>query len=297
MPGPRDYSTGTERALFRLARGTCYHPDCLVPIMREVDGHPVVNVEIGHIRGANPGSARYDPAMTDLERASFPNLLLVCTAHHKLIDRISPDDYPVQLLTGWKADAEREGGLDELRDMDGLLTESRLGELIEQAVARLGPSREVRVDLEGGLLLGTHAVSCPFGAMTELLRVNDNLDTAQQLVVVTVRNVGYVDLTVASVTLHYFFRIGDADQTESALAMLGRNDYPLLNPDMPKRVLAGDSMHWLTSMASLALIIDRAPQANFSALQAQVHLGSGERCDSALVPWGELPLAQGPSPN
>ncbi len=69
-PGPRDYLVGTERALYAFARTTCYFPGCKTPVIVFVEGEPVSNAQIAHIRGANPGSPRYDPAMTDDERRS-----------------------------------------------------------------------------------------------------------------------------------------------------------------------------------------------------------------------------------
>jgi predicted restriction endonuclease len=98
MSGPRDYTGGTERALFRLARGTCYYPDCMASIILVVDDEAVVAVETAHIRGALRDSARYDAAMTDEERRAFANLLLLCTAHHKLVDRLKPAENPPELL-------------------------------------------------------------------------------------------------------------------------------------------------------------------------------------------------------
>lgn len=292
MTGPRDYGVGTERALFRLSRGTCYHPDCLVPVLRMIDGQPIVNVEIGHIHGARPGSARYDPAMTDRERASFDNLLLLCTAHHKLIDRLAPDDHPPTLLREWKLAAEVGGGLEALRQIDGLLSEDRLGDLIEQAVAKLGPTREIEVELEGGFLHGgSQALSYPLSAMAELLRINETMRNAELLVVVTVRNTGFSDVTVNSVTLHYDIPLlNRRADPEAAVALLGRNDFPWLNPDLPKRLLAGESMHWLTRLNSIAWIVQRAENATFTSLYGRVHLGSGEAVESARLPWDVLPL-------
>jgi hypothetical protein len=42
--------------------------------------------EVCHIKGARPGSARYDPDQTDVERHSNANLLLMCPTHHTVID-------------------------------------------------------------------------------------------------------------------------------------------------------------------------------------------------------------------
>ncbi len=55
--GPRAYGSGVEKALYRLARGTCYFPDCAHPIFRVINGEPVVAVDIAEICGATSGSA------------------------------------------------------------------------------------------------------------------------------------------------------------------------------------------------------------------------------------------------
>src|SRR4051794_30247438 len=113
VKGPRDYDIGTQRALFRVAQGTCYFAGCEVPIITVVEGRHVVAVEIAHIRGAKPGSARYDAAMTDAERAAFDNLVLMCTPHHKVVDRLEPEKYPVETLQEWKT-ANEPGGFDSV---------------------------------------------------------------------------------------------------------------------------------------------------------------------------------------
>jgi hypothetical protein len=42
--------------------------------------------EVCHIKGMRPGSARYDPSQTDLERHAYANLVLMCPTHHTVID-------------------------------------------------------------------------------------------------------------------------------------------------------------------------------------------------------------------
>jgi hypothetical protein len=70
--GPRDYLTGSQHALLTLSQGSCYHPEC--------DRHVISWTD-----ASTPGSPRYDLDMTDEERRSFPNLILVCKPHHDLI--------------------------------------------------------------------------------------------------------------------------------------------------------------------------------------------------------------------
>jgi phytoene/squalene synthetase len=80
--------------------------------------------------------------MSDEERASFTNLLLLCKPHHDLVDRIEPDRYPAETLEKWKA--AREG--DAATEVTSLsnLTEARLPEMIESAVAAPGSRTKAR---------------------------------------------------------------------------------------------------------------------------------------------------------
>jgi hypothetical protein len=100
-----DFS-GTQKALFHLSQGTCYYPECATRVIVFVEQRPIVNVHISHIRGALPGSPKYDTSMSDEERSSFTNLLLLCKPHHDLVDRIEPDRYPAETLEKWKAARE-----------------------------------------------------------------------------------------------------------------------------------------------------------------------------------------------
>jgi hypothetical protein len=295
--GPRGYSAGTERALFRLARGSCYFPEYETPILRLIEGHPVTNVEVAHICGAHPGSVRYDPSMTDQERASFDNLILLCTAHHKLVDRLSPDNYPVDALRSWKEAAEIGISLDPLREMEWLSDGNRFAELIERVVAEHGPRREISVELLGGLVHpGCHMTTSPYPDIVEVLRVNENLRSCPRVAVIQVRNVGFADVTVESADLTYLLTIDGHDESVP-LALLGRNDFPQLNPELPHRLLAGASITWLTKQETLTWISSRAENAVIVSLSATVGLGSGEKIESDSVAWTDLPMGDlGPPP-
>jgi hypothetical protein len=61
--------------------------------------------EVCHIKGENPGAARYDPNQSNEERHGFDNLILLCNVHHKVAD----DDeaaYTVERLGQMKKDHE-----------------------------------------------------------------------------------------------------------------------------------------------------------------------------------------------
>src|ERR1700722_1625133 len=126
-PGPRDYTSGTERALYTFSGMACYFPDCSTPVIVFVNGEPVCNAQIAHVRGANPNSARYDPFMTDDERRAFANLILLCTPHHSIVDRLHPANYQPEELQQWKVKREADAGIDNIALSS--LTEDRLVEL------------------------------------------------------------------------------------------------------------------------------------------------------------------------
>ncbi|MFH8381292.1 hypothetical protein ACH4E7_10140 [Kitasatospora sp. NPDC018058] len=138
----RSYSSGTVAGLLTLARGGCYWPDCGEPTIRMVDGEPVQNLQIAHIRAFEENGPRFDPTWSPDERNQFSNLILLCTPHHKVIDGPRSAEFPVKLLIHWK-NAREADGLDALEGL-GDLTKADLGEMIAEAqtelLDRLGPA-------------------------------------------------------------------------------------------------------------------------------------------------------------
>jgi hypothetical protein len=112
MAGVRDYSVGTRAAaLACLSRGKCYFPGCTRQIIVvEDDGQAFTQYQIAHIRDARPGN-RFVQNMTDDERRSFSNLILLCVPHHERIDKREPEKYSIELLHQWKVDHECQLGL------------------------------------------------------------------------------------------------------------------------------------------------------------------------------------------
>jgi 5-methylcytosine-specific restriction endonuclease McrA len=66
---------------------------------------PCLIGEIAHIEGYNKGSARYNPNMTDDERNSYDNLILLCANCHTKIDK-DEITYTVQKLKRIKKEHE-----------------------------------------------------------------------------------------------------------------------------------------------------------------------------------------------
>jgi hypothetical protein len=68
-----------------------------------------VTGRICHIKGAKPGSARYDEDQNDKDRHGFQNLILMCPIHHDVIDA-DEIAYPVERLIKLKEDREAYQG-------------------------------------------------------------------------------------------------------------------------------------------------------------------------------------------
>lgn len=63
--------------------------------------------EVCHIKGTRPGSARYDPGQTDVDRHAYANLVLMCPTHHTVIDD-DEEAYTVEHLRKIKAAHETQ---------------------------------------------------------------------------------------------------------------------------------------------------------------------------------------------
>jgi len=275
-PGPRDYTSGTERALFTFSRMACYFPDCSAAVITFVNGEPVCSVQIAHIHGANPNSERYDPAMTDHQRRAFSNLILLCTPHHTVVDRLHPKDYPAEVLQEWKTSREAEAGIDDVAL--SALTEERLVELIEKAVGAAGPGRLVTAELGLGILMTAQSLSFLADTAKDYLYLPQYTNLGEPVLVLTVRNAGGLRSFVNS----HCLRLGP-----SAFALLAINDFPLVNPAMPYALDVGESRTWYFSLRKLIALVKatRAAQADGAAtLVAEVELGSGETVRSAELP-------------
>jgi hypothetical protein len=78
-----DPKLSTVKKLFAYSGNQCAIPDCTEQL---VDASGAMLGKIAHIRAAEKGGARFDPAMTNEERRAFDNLFLVCGKHHDIID-------------------------------------------------------------------------------------------------------------------------------------------------------------------------------------------------------------------
>lgn len=110
-----------------LSRARCYSPACLAKILRFIDDEPYIDFQIAHICDAKAGN-RYDENMTDDERRSFANLILLCKPHHELVDKRHPERFSSEELRSWKW--AREGDAAQALSEIGPVTEETLPDLL-----------------------------------------------------------------------------------------------------------------------------------------------------------------------
>lgn len=99
-------SRSDQLGLIAFSNGKCYYPGCEEPIVRLIDGTPALNANIAHISGVTPESPRFSASMSTKEANSFSNLILLCLAHHAVVDRLASDRYTAALLRSWKEERE-----------------------------------------------------------------------------------------------------------------------------------------------------------------------------------------------
>jgi CspA family cold shock protein len=118
----------TLKMLFAFSSGTCYYQGCEQPLIKS--GWDQVQADVAHICGEREGAPRYDSTMTDDERRSFPNLIVVCPNCHRLIDSLDPAGHPVQLLREMKEHKETHCNQDSEWFRDDALHEALAARLL-----------------------------------------------------------------------------------------------------------------------------------------------------------------------
>jgi hypothetical protein len=136
--------------------------------------------------------------MTDDERRAFANLILLCTPHHTIVDRLHPSDYPPDKLQRWKTERETDAGIDNLAVAS--LTEDRLIALIERAVDTAPPERLVTAELGLGIAMGHQLLAMPPATAKDYF--SSYAEYGPAVVTLTVRNCGALRAYVDSLLIH-----------------------------------------------------------------------------------------------
>lgn len=92
----------TLRELFLLSGNECAWRGCNAVL---IDSEGTMIGDIAHIEAAMPGGKRFNPDMTNEQRRSPDNLMLLCASHHRKIDGKGSTHKPKDL---WKIKAAHE---------------------------------------------------------------------------------------------------------------------------------------------------------------------------------------------
>ncbi len=93
----KQISNKVLKKLFSLSGNLCAFPDCKDTLVNE-DGNLIG--QVCHIEAAEEGGERFNPKMTDDERAGFYNLVIFCANHHLTTNEVAK--YPVDTLKEMK---------------------------------------------------------------------------------------------------------------------------------------------------------------------------------------------------
>lgn len=156
-----------DKIVLQRSYNKCAYPDCpddLVfdPLVAADQGKSVGR--IAHIRGASPGGPRYDPTMTDAERASADNLMVLCGTHHDAIDS-QIDYHTVEFLQEAKRQHESTGY-----------------RAVRHALGEIGfPELELVCTAIGSMDATDEAIALPLGVEEKLHLNSLGESTAQQV--------------------------------------------------------------------------------------------------------------------
>lgn len=105
----------TQRRLFASSGGYCQNPACERELFCEVRGKRFHIAEMAHVFAASADGPRSNDALSEAERGSYANLILLCPICHTTVDK-APDAFPDSLILGWKRNHD-----ERLRKMFGVV--------------------------------------------------------------------------------------------------------------------------------------------------------------------------------
>jgi hypothetical protein len=277
---PHSFTSGTQKALFRLARGTCYFPACRRAILTYESGEPLVDVQIAHIAAAEPGGPRFDASMTDEQRRSIDNLILLCQAHHNLVDKVRPEDFPADELRRWKSENEDPALRSAL--LAASINDANLEQTLMSIASAVSPTRSATVELSAAVLSGNQALTAPVQGFAEVFGSGAEFNDWGLAIVISVRNKGQLDIVVESVSLHW-----SLDGVNSPAVF-----YPPVHSRadrLPHRVADGGAGHWPIAAANIRGNVQALQNAaSVVSVKAVVTLSSGEQFESASMLFDDL---------
>lgn len=125
-----NYKISTIKKLFGLSGNKCAFSDCEQDLITTDE---VIVADICHIEGEMPNSPRYNSKKSTEELDDFPNLILMCKTHHKVIDD-REDIFTVEKLLEIKAKHEEKYSSNLYQVSDAVLDKFLKIEVTQQPV-------------------------------------------------------------------------------------------------------------------------------------------------------------------
>lgn len=100
------------RALFSKSGNQCAFPRCRAQLIGKRD---LLIAQVCHIEAASPDGPRFNTRMSDDERRSINNLMVLCYPHHREIDD-DPKTFTIRALKGMKLAHEKRVKAFRVRD-------------------------------------------------------------------------------------------------------------------------------------------------------------------------------------
>ena len=105
----RSYLQKDLKLLWGFSAGRCSYPNCKIKLVlsssTEHDKAAIIG-NIAHIYAHAEGGPRFNPDISEKDRNSYDNLILLCGTHHDMIDK-QPNKHPTSILLKYKKQHEK----------------------------------------------------------------------------------------------------------------------------------------------------------------------------------------------
>lgn len=101
--GAASPDTHTQRRLFAASAGYCQNPGCERELFFDSEGKSIHVAEMAHVFAASARGPRGTGGLSEAERGSFDNLVMLCAICHTIVDK-APEAYSDEKMLGWKRD-------------------------------------------------------------------------------------------------------------------------------------------------------------------------------------------------
>lgn len=91
----------TQRRLFAASAGYCQNPACANELFVDALGRSIHIAEMAHVFAATDGGPRTNPNLSQVERGTFENLIMLCANCHTMVDKV-PEAFPDWMMLNWK---------------------------------------------------------------------------------------------------------------------------------------------------------------------------------------------------